>query len=129
MKSTEVRIGNLVLSDNKIVSVSGWYLYQKTIGENTNQYDKNLDWKPIPLTEELLKKFGFEHESEIEDFYHIQKLGTMRWLNKKLHHPSLGIIPTEYVHQLQNLYFALTGDELVLDVLAVTPNNTKTNCT
>ena len=72
------------------------------------------DISPIPITEEWLLKFGFEknlywrkdwlqiQQSEnefsiyISDDYMGQEYGE----------------PFKYVHQLQNLYFALTGAEL-----------------
>ena len=81
--------------------------------------------EPIPLTEEWLLKMGFEKEIDdssfirkvyyyINDFeveFHGNKL-VFRVENKHVtnyfaHH-------TKYVHQLQNLYFALTGEELEL---------------
>lgn len=69
---------------------------------------------PIPLTEEWLNNFGFEYKSGIEDFYVSKKLGTMIWANKKLYYPHR-CVPVEYVHQLQNLYMDLTGEELILN--------------
>ncbi len=85
--------------------------------------------KPIPLTEEWLIKFGFEKinhkmsmndgsynchwERHFDDF----KTGSCiyfsggffsnnRFNKRHLYHKN------KYVHQLQNLYFALTGEEL-----------------
>jgi hypothetical protein len=74
----------------------------------------------IPLTEEWLIKFGFIKISEISFHMPINehKYFTMVYSKnaKKYTFPYTHGIDTlisfEYVHQLQNLYFALTGTEL-----------------
>jgi len=86
--------------------------------------------KPVPLTEEWLLKFGFETRLINNCFleYYLsctppkyKKDYVLRWwdannerrifwspvLSGTIHH-----FPCKYVHQLQNLYFALTGNEL-----------------
>lgn len=73
--------------------------------------------KPIELTEELLLKCGFEkrlsnyEEAECHDYY----LDGFKYISNScswyLHNCTIKI---EYVHQLQNLYFALTGEELTI---------------
>jgi len=73
--------------------------------------------KPIPLTEEWLLRFGFEltetnydggHHYWIWDFSGI--LLTTPYEDDSV--VELGDAKFKYVHQLQNLYFALTGKEL-----------------
>jgi hypothetical protein len=72
---------------------------------------------PIPLTEEWLIKFGFEKDAENTSWYNrgiisVSKNGNIafhlegKWLNSK--------VRVDSVHQLQNLYFALTGEELTI---------------
>jgi len=82
--------------------------------EGLNTLFEEIDnLKPIPLTEELLLKCGFEkshvtnftlefenHELEIN----INKYYS--WLNNK------DITPILYLHSLQNIFFALTNQEL-----------------
>lgn len=79
--------------------------------------------EPIPLTEELLLKLGFEllnFDSYEFDGYKILalKCGKLQLTAdssneyKTIEHKYLPIVL--YVHQLQNLYFALTGVELQL---------------
>jgi len=75
--------------------------------------------KPIPLTEEWLLRFGFELKEAVMD-----EKKYYGWLNFSFHldinfieksffyHWMGGNIDIKYVHQLQNLYFALTGEEL-----------------
>jgi len=106
MKAEELRIGNLVNVDEKAYKISGGDLY------NLENYSKNYGhlYKPIPLTEKWLLKFGFDKEIRSElwfrpDFW-VQE---MLLLPGSFYHNGLEI---KYVHQLQNLYFALTGEEL-----------------
>ena len=94
-------------------------------------------YKPIPLTEEWIEKFGFElfdyEELEHEDFpnffyksYKIYPRETKRYYYEITNTPDdkfdfvikvefadeILISSIKYVHQLQNLYFALTNKEL-----------------
>lgn len=93
--------------------------------------------EPIPLTEEWLLKFGFEIKRKqyslnvgnelfnyaIKEHFIIWKSGDsgylkMRkdgdgWMIKECYERHDYIY--KYVHQLQNLYFALTGEELQLN--------------
>lgn len=79
--------------------------------------------EPIPLTEGWLLKFGFQNVTETENANH----PLIRTFSKgifKIYIPEgkcrlFGMIGVDsawlnmrYVHQLQNLYFALTGTEL-----------------
>ena len=68
-------------------------------------------YNPIPLTEEWLLKFGFKNikfKYEINNFIiWLDPRSTYYYLNYEG-----GNIEIKYVHELQNLYFALTGKEL-----------------
>lgn len=105
-KANELRIGNYVYDTlgkvNKINLEAITYIEK----EPHNQV------KPIPLTEEWLFKFGFKKKYksyEKCDFTFLQ--GGFDKLAYKL---TIIENTPKYVHQLQNLYFALTGDELSL---------------
>lgn len=112
MKANELRIGNLVYDPFDHCSVS--ILDIDFIAEHLKTF------KPIPLTEEWLLKFGFvkgeSHETgaiyynyDIDDKrYHV------KMYNGKATFDIDWLIPCEYVHQLQNLFFALTGTELAI---------------
>jgi len=67
-------------------------------------------YKPILITEEWLLKFGFENDDDQRYFkngiYLILYDEGCTILHNQIH------INYFYVHQLQNLYFALTGKEL-----------------
>jgi hypothetical protein len=121
MKASELRLGNLFTEEytNSIIQV---------IQLETDKIFFSLkfvsQWqaKPIPLTEEWLLKFGFE--KNFNNFYEklinkdeddfIGKLtdyGFAYYIDKKDNYP---LIYIKYVHQLQNLYFALTSEELTI---------------
>ncbi len=85
--------------------------------------------EPIPLTEEWLIKFGFEKiKDEVSPYkdgeytitskrftvfrkYPITHNSVFGWYIKKINFSEINI---KYVHQLQNLYFALSGKELIV---------------
>ncbi len=121
MEANELRIGNLIKEgkveqiDNSIDEVyySGDGYYQSTYCCNLN---------PIPLTEEWLLKFGFEKNFEnlIEilinknQSLHFDKTDNCMSLYIPINHEFIYLVfkHIKYVHQLQNLYFSLTGTEL-----------------
>ena len=77
-----------------------------------DNWDDHWDMiKPIPLTEEWLLKFGFKKDNNftwvnLEMELMQREDGFWIWLGADLY--------LEHVHQLQNLYFALTGEELII---------------
>lgn len=139
MKASELRIGNLVWDDysgEMIVSSIGEETVnlKKRGGLPEGRYIlKTL--QSIPLTEEWLVKLGFTKYEWCSDCAFIKFNNghiMLRYYNDKWHctktkvtkdssgHKTSGhrgIIKDgliQYVHQLQNLYFALTGNELTL---------------
>ena len=64
----------------------------------------------IPITPEILERCGFEsnpyHDRYELGYFHFEHcaIRQMIWIEKYPH--------VNYLHQLQNLYFALTGEEL-----------------
>lgn len=79
------------------------------------------DYSPIPLTTEILEKCGFklEYGGQLPDY--IQREGFMMyWYEEKLSanfgHVKQMDREIQYLHQLQNLYFALTGKELEINL-------------
>jgi len=109
MDANELRIGN--------------YAYENGIALPMNIHDINCiyknyyhgeKYKPIPLTEEWLLKFGFKKWNSKGITYskgvliiHLRKRGFV--INKRFVEP-------KHVHQLQNLYYALTGKELSIKI-------------
>jgi len=107
------------------------YSHLITVEENGNQY-KPWEMDGIPLTEEWLAKFGFEKNMGFKSMRKSIHTGPVRWESNTyivvggidswidVIRDSDGLVfqtpslPCQYVHQLQNLYFALTGNELEL---------------
>ena len=115
MKANELRIGNYVLGN-----VFNSKEFLKTTIERTDFCDLSYlrKCKPIPLTEEWLIKFGFVKSL---DYWVISNKGFFVGITlKEVIYPMFDIdnpmlIKTlKHVHQLQNLYFALTGEELTI---------------
>jgi hypothetical protein len=83
--------------------------------------------EPIPLTEEWLVKFGFDHNPTNPIYMKLPIYRGFSWISVSLK-DNLGEIafdrycaaqpPLKHVHQLQNLFFALTGQELTLNETA-----------
>ena len=128
LTANELRIGNYLNYQGKIIKVEG--IHNRTIYHSDRQFDqvgveKYITFEPIPLTEEWLLKFGFgksdEHEygsNEHDLFgfyydYHFNKF----YLDTPEDNIYIPFI--KYVHQLQNLYHCLCGNELQI-------NSTKT---
>lgn len=79
--------------------------------------------KPIPLTEEWLEKFGFQYDYEGNLF--LEPIHDDAEANFYFHWEVDELVLRDsfedvfmsrlnYVHQLQNLYFALCGEELTI---------------
>jgi hypothetical protein len=116
MKANELRIGNLVnyLIEDNFEDPSKWYQETYIDAEDLLILSKKGcdNYQPIPITEERLLKFGFEHWDikawAIKGKISIYKQDGVFWY---IAH-SGNEVCLEHVHQLQNLYFALIGEEL-----------------
>lgn len=123
MKAEELRIGNIVLNVlNQPIRVD-W---------------ENIKWandvNPIPLTPEILEKLGFKWETQ--ERKHLQLDLPEQGINKRnisflylegeckmlqyymddYFGGYFETIPPQFLHQFQNLYFALTGEELTVNL-------------
>ena len=105
MKANEFRIGNKVDLYGTIATVT-LYDFSKglAITEGT----------PIPLTEEWLLKMGFEIVWDIWFFKGFQIWQEDNNFFFELRDRGVMDRHIEYLHQLQNLYFALTNEELII---------------
>lgn len=68
--------------------------------------------KPIPLTEQWLKDFGFKNSGN-NNYKQLHYTCMVRSHGINICNNHGYIQDIKYVHQLQNLYFALTGKELI----------------
>jgi hypothetical protein len=126
MKANELRIGNLYDNNGNYFVVT-----PRTI---ESVFESERVWcKPIPLTEDILLKCGFSKwnskhtfklkvgedatqksmyltlygwEDENDNYYTFNW-----WINSIYQFKDL-----KFLHQLQNLYFALTGEELNINL-------------
>ena len=117
MNATELRIGNLLwdIEDDYLVKVEMIDGYEKSINGFNETYFEIV--KPIPLTEEWLLKFGFEKSL---DYWMKVNSGFFFGIKTDgyaltLFDDTMPINCVKHVHQLQNLYFALTGEELTIN--------------
>jgi hypothetical protein len=121
MEAVELRLGN-------------WYDHHGTPKQVTTSVIEDL-WgaprvwvKPIPITAEWLVKFGFENKGHgYSDNIYYKQQGWYNWAHI-VTISDTGIVmkhgfmnqwselkSLQYVHELQNLYFALTGEELTIN--------------
>lgn len=116
MIQTELRIVNYILSED----VCGKKNEVKLDSELFIYYLNEANFKlhklnPIPLNEEWLKRFMFENYDDLNLVYIKNSIQISR--EKGFYWYKLingDEIEVTYVHQLQNLYFALTGEELTI---------------
>jgi hypothetical protein len=141
MKAQELRIGNYVFidspdywpelknipvivcgiddrKDNAFPDSSGVigiaYSYYNSL--RVSQFDEFV--KPIPLTEELLLKLGFENNGKEdaswihpkEPLFEVTFFVEYEW--QHIWDTSYTGAQIQYLHQLQNLFYALNGEEL-----------------
>lgn len=132
MKTTDLRINNyvkLVFPDGEITCiVEGikWDSIALNIDGRIGWYD-STNIEPILLTEEILLEYGFlKCEGKYGEYYkHGVFTGFRVWLDDYSWYivgrkdyktdDTYWVKPDiQYLHQLQNLYFALTQEELIL---------------
>ena len=111
MRAEELRIGNYVNTKNGIKKVSD-------IGIDYDCFFTQDHVKPIPLTEEWLLKFGFDKDIDFDNTFNLSLnvLNGFTTITIDVKSNILFLdcmeIKIKYIHQLQNLYFALTNKEL-----------------
>lgn len=118
MKANELRIGNIVLDISDIrniieikISLDDFAM----MGNFERSSNHVIPYKPIPITEQWLKRLGFEDQGK----WH-QLIDHPFCLNISLaykettfgHNEEYKLFHHKFVHQVQNTYFALTGKEL-----------------
>lgn len=130
----ELRIGNVVNDDTNLAQEIGCKVvgivesiseeniglkYLRSDGDTFYGEEHPINLSPIPLTEELLLKSGFSYDPEsacwkicglfirkVESGFSIFIECEDDWYS------NCYFKDFEYLHQLQNIYFALTGKEL-----------------
>ena len=117
MKANELRIGNICeiydapqiyKEENGIIAIEAITIHYFVSGED-------LKLRGVLLTEDWLIKFGFRKYNNknhfkkhwVSGFININGIFCLLSYNQRHHNIT-------YVHQLQNLYFALTNEELTI---------------
>lgn len=116
MNANELRIGNLVYQNDEIIEI-------KSLHPQNDDVNDEIPFHAIfgiKITQEWILKFGFEkidhHRFKIQpsqyDWYYTYSIhdNAFRFYVEDV---ILCLNTIFYVHQLQNLFFSLTGSELV----------------
>ena len=122
LKASDLRLGNLILKNGKIYEITTLFfvdLHDGTVREN---YNNSYVIEPIKLTEEWLNKLGLNVNKwfcensycVVEDKTNDTSYGWCMKVQNASHTKEIEFGYFKYVHELQNLYFALTGSELTV---------------
>jgi hypothetical protein len=126
MNANELRIGNLLLDrGSKLLRLDFWDFgkpAQRMFLADVERHPMTEDiehCQPIQLTEDWLLKFGFEEDKNRlyttmkgESQWYINGIDGCIFFSDVLEFDCVPNTKIKYVHQLQNLYFALTNEEL-----------------
>jgi hypothetical protein len=127
MEAKELRLGNYVLSSYNndrtsiVTGICEAHIEVQFLERAENMVNGQICYpsklNPIPLTEEWLSKIGFEYNYFEGYSYYLEiikhKFGITYVIESNSFYCNLGI-DIKYVHQVQNIYFSLTGKELTI---------------
>lgn len=120
IKVNELRPGNYVLHNDELMQIESYCngkvnVYAGYYGDAPHIHGIDCgNINLIPLTPEWMERCGFKEGTNYL-FGKQLKLGIhsdYTYIGTLTSTSAAYVAPTQYVHQLQNLYFALTGDEL-----------------
>lgn len=123
MEANELRLGNWVYYQDNCPLKSIILNFDRMKSVFFDEKWASYYLSPIPLTEEWLLKFGFVFLTDIGVYKLKFKIDTQAGEYEFAGVPkAIGFVSNrlfasgtiKYVHQLQNLYFALTGNELTI---------------
>ena len=131
MKANELRIGNLLRdkvskTELKVTGLNESDILTYVIDRSKFPLKDGWAIEPIPLTEEQLLKFGFEKLNTMMSGCFVFQKGLWRvaikdniektydWVlwHERISPPTWCLSRFKYVHQIQNIYFSLTDEEL-----------------
>jgi len=127
MEAKNYRVGNIVEQPNRIGKISEVWRDAVRLDGYNNGYDYHHT-KPIRLSEKWLVDFGFKKNvlSNDSGYYYTLELNEDKYCDlsiisgDKNGFVEVTLFPYEdwfrykYVHELQNLFFATTGNEIEL---------------
>jgi len=115
MKIEDLRIGNWILGTNseRKSELKPFQVYAETFSDIESTYGI---FEPIPLSEDILLKCGFEKHKHDIRYYQYGSLKLK--VNEKGFKFQYGesISYYHYLHQIQNLYFILNNSELKINL-------------
>lgn len=124
MEATELRLNNLVIYQDEIVPVMGMENNDNGLLVKIDPYTA-IDHKklePIALTAEWFSKLGFKEAYRSSTRVRFELPNYCRYdfdlTSNKILQGFLffgNYIKCNYLHQLQNIYFTLTGEELKIE--------------
>ena len=118
MKANELRIGNWVLYEGKAEKL---YDFEHDLSLVSFETSPTGTWSPainhsgifpIPLTEEWLLRLGIQFGFDFAEVFSVRMEDNGGLTVEQYSEGRFELPHIKYVHQLQNLYFALTGQEL-----------------
>ena len=128
MEPTELRIGNFIQYNSPDHSICFDLVVGINYSDDFHVHMVELHGRtpiningisPIPITPEWLERLGFEWDIYYQGYcdgnyiVNIRENGTISFAYGKRRHDEMQFLPyIKYVHQLQNLYHAITGNEL-----------------
>lgn len=129
LKPQDLRIGNWVYFTDFPVLNKPVQVDIKNVLEEILEHQPSWFFKPIPLTPEMLGKAGFEKWDNGEYFTRVDEYISLHiyedgryvfWSGSADDESSFTVIGKDnriqYLHQLQNLFFSLTGKELKVNL-------------
>lgn len=127
MKNKDLRIGNLVFLNvtepyynnlESIEKIDNAYIF--VVSDEDTEYRVSFKMlKPIPITEVGLEKLGFFLKENDGKYYHEKSTRVFVDINNPIsityNNNGGHVKQIEYIHQLQNLHFAMTEEELIFN--------------
>jgi hypothetical protein len=108
MDAKGLMVGNYLKKDGIIVKIDARSIF--------DMFNENPKYEPIPFKKDWLIKLGFELNDN--GFYSKGRLTYHKTYGWEILESWISgwksVEPIRYVHQLQNLYFAISGNELTL---------------
>lgn len=138
MKANEIRLNNIFSQKCFPMYVEAIFrdtVYLNFKGNEGDVWEEDIkDLVPIPLTEEILLKAGFEKESEDDKYGRVFLIPNTKYIIRVVNYGNpqkvdfgysleisdnkdwCGIKRIYFLHDLQNTIFALTGEDIKIEV-------------
>lgn len=114
MKTSQLKLGNIVFHNGSVKKIDG--IQPRWVWVDTMDSVPDEELEQIPLTEEWLLKFGAKElkpkRGVLKEF--VLKTVRIEFSNSHNFYYKNSKVIISSVHQLQNLFYALTGQELIL---------------